>query len=94
MVTAVIVYVAIGLLIGVLSRLGKEETSSLAGAAGTGGAAGVIGGVAANLMMSDSIVFDGAGAAGAVILAIIAVLVKRSADRRAAETSDTGEASG
>lgn len=91
---AVISYVAIGLLVGVVSRLGKEEVSSLVGVAGTGGAAGLVGGVLTNLIASGGITFDAAGVAGAAVLAILAVLVKRGVDRRAAAPADDGETSG
>jgi uncharacterized membrane protein YeaQ/YmgE (transglycosylase-associated protein family) len=84
MATAILIYLALGLAVGALARFTKAKTSSLAGMVGTGGAAGLIGGVAANLLFSDGVVLDTAGMVGSVVLAIVAVLVARSADRRRA----------
>jgi drug/metabolite transporter (DMT)-like permease len=82
--TAIIIYIGIGLVVGAIVRFFQQEESSLVGILGTGGVAGVIGGIFANLMFSDDITLDGAGLAGSAILAIVAVLVKRIADRRSA----------
>ncbi|HSJ29707.1 MAG TPA: hypothetical protein VLB67_15995 [Acidimicrobiia bacterium] len=84
MFTAIIIYIGIGLVIGAIVRFFQQEESSLAGILGTGGVAGAIGGIFANLVFSDDITVDGAGLAGSAILAIVAVLVKRIADRSAA----------
>jgi hypothetical protein len=82
---AIVVYVLIGLVVGALARFGKSETSSLAGMLGTGGAGGVVGGVAANLLFSDDIVLDIYGGLGSAILALVAVLVVGVANRRNVE---------
>ncbi len=82
MATAIVIYLGIGLVVGALARFTKSETSSLAGMVGTGGAGGLIGGVAANLLLSDDIELDAAGVVGSVLLAIIAVLVVGVVDRQ------------
>lgn len=82
MAAAIVIYLGIGLVVGVLARFTRSETSSLAGMTGSGGAAGLIGGVVANLLLSDRIELDAAGLVGSVLLAIIAVLVVRAADRK------------
>lgn len=69
---AFVIYVLIGLLVGVIASFAKAL--SLSGAAGVGGAAGVVGGVVANLIFSDGIVLDLYGSVGAAILALVAVL--------------------
>jgi hypothetical protein len=87
MAVAIVTYLVIGLFVGMLVRLARSETTSLAGIAGVGGAGGVIGGVAANLLFSDEIQLDLYGWVGAAILAIIAVLVIRTAP--ASSSADT-----
>jgi FtsH-binding integral membrane protein len=82
MAAAILIYIGIGLVVGALARFTKSETSSLAGMTGAGGVAGLIGGVVANLLLSDGIELDAAGLVGSVLLAIIAVLVVRTADRK------------
>ncbi|MEX2424455.1 MAG: hypothetical protein WD990_10790 [Acidimicrobiia bacterium] len=79
---AIVVYIGIGVVVGLLARFTTSETSSLAGVAGSGGAAGLIGGVVGNLLFSDEIAIDAPGLVGAAVLAIVAVLVVRVADRR------------
>lgn len=79
---AIVLYIGIGLVVGALAHFTKSTTSSLAGVVGSGGVGGAIGGFFANLVFSDGIVVDGAGLAGSAILAIVAVLVVRIADRR------------
>ncbi|HEX2152548.1 MAG TPA: hypothetical protein VHL52_01035 [Acidimicrobiia bacterium] len=75
MVTAIVAYVVVGLAIGLIVHVMGSRTTTLAGMTGIGGAAGVIGGVVANLIFSDDIQLDLAGWAGSIILAIVAVLV-------------------
>lgn len=86
MATAIVAYVLVGLAIGVIVHLMGSRTTTLAGMAGIGGAAGVIGGVVANLLFSDDIQLDLAGWAGSIILAIVAVLVITT---RAPESQET-----
>jgi len=82
---AIAVYIGVGLVVGVLARFTNSETSSLAGVTGSGGAAGLIGGIVGNLLFSDEIAIDAPGLVGSAVLAIVAVLVVRIADRRRAE---------
>lgn len=84
MLAAIVVYIGVGLVVGALARFTKSETSTLAGILGTGGVAGLIGGVVANLIFSDEIEIDAAGLVGSIVLAVVAVLVVRTADRRRA----------
>ncbi len=84
MLTAIVVYIGVGLLVGAVTYLAKSETSSMAGMLGSGGAGGLIGGVVANLIFSDGIDLDLAGLAGSVILAIVVVLTIRVGDRKRA----------
>ena len=79
---AIVVYIGVGVVVGLLARFTTSETSSLAGVAGSGGAGGLIGGIVGNLLFSDEIAIDAPGLVGAVVLAIVAVLVVRIADRR------------
>lgn len=85
MAAAIVAYIVVGLIIGMLVRLARSESTSLIGMAGIGGAGGVVGGVVANLLFSDEIQLDLAGWAGSAILAIIAVLVIRTSS--SAETT-------
>jgi hypothetical protein len=85
----ILVYILIGLAVGALARFNKSETSSLAGNLGTGGAGGLAGGVAANLLFSDAIVLDVYGVIGSAILALVAVLVVGVAYRRNAAEAVT-----
>ena len=82
---AIVVYIGIGVVVGLLARFTTSETSSLAGMAGSGGAGGLIGGIVGNLLFSDEIALDAPGLIGAAVLAIVAVLVVRIADRRQAQ---------
>jgi hypothetical protein len=79
---AIVVYIGVGVVVGMLARFTTSETSSLAGVAGSGGAGGLIGGIVGNLLFSDEIVIDAPGLVGAAVLAIVAVLAVRIADRR------------
>lgn len=79
---AIVVYIGVGVVVGLLARFTNSETSSLAGVAGSGGAGGLIGGIVGNLLFSDEITIDAPGLIGAAVLAIVAVLVVRIADRR------------
>jgi hypothetical protein len=89
MAVAIVTYLVIGLFVGMLVRLARSETTSLAGMAGVGGAGGVIGGVVANLLFSDEIELDLYGWVGAAILAIIAVLVIRTRPATSTTTTET-----
>ena len=89
MAVAIITYLVIGLFVGMLVRLARSETTSLAGMAGVGGAGGVIGGVVANLLFSDEIQLDLYGWVGAAVLAIIAVLVIRTRPATSTTTAET-----
>jgi uncharacterized membrane protein YeaQ/YmgE (transglycosylase-associated protein family) len=92
MFVAILVYIGVGLVVGVLARFNESETSSLAGMLGTGGAAGLIGGGVANLLFSDGLELDAAGWVGSVVLAIVAVLVvKTSVRARAVEAASEAE---
>jgi nitrate/nitrite transporter NarK len=93
MVTAVVVYIGIGLVVGAITRFTKTETSSLAGMLGTGGAAGLVGGVVANIIFSDGIELDVFGLVGSAVLAIVAVLAVRAGDRQRAEEAPAEEPS-
>jgi hypothetical protein len=93
MVTAVVVYIGIGLVVGAITRFTKTETSSLAGMLGTGGAAGLVGGVVANIIFSDGIELDVFGLVGSAVLAIVAVLAVRTGDRQRAEEAPAEEPS-
>ena len=88
MLTAIVIYIGIGLVVGAIARFQQSE-SSLAGVLGSGGVGGGIGGLFANVVFSDEIAVDGAGLAGAAILGIIAVLVVRIADRREAQGAES-----
>lgn len=88
MLTAIVIYIGIGLVVGAIARF-QQSQSSLAGVLGSGGVGGGIGGLFANVLFSDEIAVDGAGLAGAAILGIVAVLVVRIADRREAQESDS-----
>lgn len=89
MLAAIVIYIGVGLVVGALARFTKSEASTLAGMLGTGGVAGLIGGVVANLLLSDSIEIDAAGLVGSAVLAVVAVLVVRIADRRRATEAQT-----
>ncbi len=86
----ILVYILIGLVVGALARFNTSQLSSMASKLGTGGAGGLIGGVAANLLFSDEIDLDIYGVVGSAILALVAVLVVGVATReRAANTVET-----
>ena len=92
--SAIVVYIGVGLVVGALARFTKSSTSSLAGVLGVGGAGGAIGGIVANVLLSDEIEIDAAGLVGSAVLAIVAVLVVRIADRRkSAEVTTSSPAS-
>lgn len=78
MAAAIVAYLVVGLLVGLVVRVTSGEESSLAGLLGAGGAAGLIGGVVANLVFSDGVGLDLAGWIGSVVLAIAVVLVIRT----------------
>lgn len=84
MFAAIVIYIGVGLVVGALARFTKSETSTLAGMLGSGGVAGLVGGLVANLLFSDEIEVDVAGLVGSIILALVVVLVVRAADRRRA----------
>lgn len=88
MLTAIVLYIGIGLVVGAIARF-QQSHSSLAGVLGSGGVGGAIGGLFANVLFSDEIAVDGVGIAGAAILGIVAVLVVRIADRREAHDPDS-----
>lgn len=90
MLTAIVIYIGIGLVVGAIARF-QQSHSSLAGVLGSGGVGGGIGGLFANVLFSDEIAVDGAGLAGAAILGIVAVLVVRIADRRDAHEANPPE---
>ncbi|CAN5740609.1 hypothetical protein BH23ACT5_BH23ACT5_16230 [soil metagenome] len=82
---AILVYALIGLAVGAVTRfIRAADSSSLVGMLGTGGAGGVGGGVLANLVFGEQVRLDWFGLAGSFILALVAVMVVRSADRTSA----------
>lgn len=85
----ILVYILIGLVVGALARFNKAELSSMASKLGTGGAGGLVGGVAANLLFSDGIVLDVYGVIGSAILALATVLVVGVANRESAAEAVT-----
>ncbi|MFP5331526.1 MAG: hypothetical protein ACLGHX_04070 [Acidimicrobiia bacterium] len=87
MLTAIVIYIGIGLVVGAIARF-QQSHSSLAGVLGSGGVGGGIGGLFANVLFSDEIAVDGIGLAGAAILGIVAVLVVRIADRKEAHEAE------
>lgn len=84
MVVAIVIYIGVGLVVGALARFTKSEASTMAGMLGSGGVAGLVGGFVANLLFSDEVEVDAAGLVGSIILALVVVLVVRTADRRRA----------
>jgi hypothetical protein len=86
---AIMVYIGIGLVVGAVARFTNSSTSSLVGVLGAGGAGGAIGGIIANVIFSDEMALDTAGYVGSAVLAIVAVLVVRIADRTQAEEAVT-----
>ncbi|MFP3913604.1 MAG: hypothetical protein ACLFWM_01920 [Actinomycetota bacterium] len=90
MATAIVAYLVVGLLIGLVIRLAGGEVVGLAGSVGAGGAGGLIGGVVANLLFSDGVELDIAGWLGSIVLAIVVVLVLRVARRSEGEGTPPG----